>query len=139
MQLDFPIGVDFDDDEDIVTTTVAPVRSEVTAPPPVVRHEGARDLLAGDSWEWTDVRDYVRRMIAETTRAHYSLDPMRETSTYKGFVNRYGGVLARRILVFAFETQSDPGWWKNAPITPTRLCKGADKYFSEEIVAKLNA
>lgn len=140
MQLDFPLDVDFDDEEDTVTT-VAAVRSEVTAPAPSPQlTAGARDLLAtGEEWTWEQVRDYTRRMISETTQAHYSVDPMRETSIYKGFVRRHGGKLARRILVFAFETSSEPGWWKNAPITPTRLCAGADRYFALEIAAKLNA
>lgn len=141
----FPAHLDFDDDED--EAVVAPPRATVTARAPraratvgsrAPRETRASDRLSrGRGWGPTELRDYVLRMIGETSGAHVTRDPKIEHGIFTGFINRWGSAKSEAIARWAFETQPTPGMWLNAPIRPGRFTKGADEVFASVIASRL--
>lgn len=117
-------------------------RRPVAAPPavekkaPVATSGGATHLLRPESaWTWEELRDYVLRQIEQRYGAQ-PRDSVKEASIFRSYITRWGAD-AVRIAKFAFEDCD--GKWKGAPIRVNRFCKGADEYFSAEILAHLSA
>ncbi|MGW7100366.1 hypothetical protein [Streptomyces sp. NPDC054838] len=93
------------------------------------------DLLDNPrDWSWQQLRDYVLRAVAERHGPQPPADPARETAIFKSFHGRWrqqAGPIAR----FVFEQQD--GYWRSAPVTATRFCKGSDPYFAQPIAERL--
>lgn len=106
-------------------------------PVPMPTHTATTDLLDHSAdWSWEQLRDYVLRAVTERHGPQPQADPAKQAAIFKGFHARWGtkaGAIAR----FAFEQQD--GYWRSAPITPTRFCRGSDPYFAQPIAERLTA
>lgn len=124
-------------------TSVAPVTAAVTTVPVAKSAITTAPITAAaymakppTAWNWRDVRDYV---VAQILRYNPELLPRRdeakEYGIFSSFATRWGrdaGSIAR----FAFEDQSSPGMWMNAPIGLGRFAKASDPLFAQVIVDK---
>lgn len=96
----------------------------------------AADLLdRPEDWSWQQLRDYVLRSAAER-HGPQPVDDIKVNSIFKSFHTRWGK-LAGPIARFTFEQQD--GYWRSAPVTPTRFCKASDAYFAHPISERLNS
>ena len=96
---------------------------------------GTTHLLHSDEqWTWYELRDYVVGKIIEI-HGVFPRNEMKEMGIFKAFCARWGAD-APAIARYAFESAG--GYWKNAPVSVTRFCKGSDPYFSQLIVNHLN-
>ena len=113
-----------------VTQTVA-VEESVT----VTRRSEARSHMLKDSehWGWEEVRDYVVTQI-EDRFGVFPRDQRKEAAIFKSFVDRHGAA-APIIAQYAFDICE--GWWKGAPVSVNRFCKGSDPYFAVPIIKAL--
>lgn len=111
------------------TVTVTPVRR--SAAPQHTAYKGKPPT----SWDWRDLQAYVVEKITEIHGAQ-PRDTNKELGIFTSFAGRHGAD-AGPIAVFAFETQTQPGYWMGAPISVSRFCKGSDKYFAERIKQRL--
>jgi hypothetical protein len=117
-----------------VRTAPVPVEPVVTAAPLSSRR--GYTMRPDAEWTWEDVRDFV---VAEIERCHgrQPRDPVREASTFRGFVSRWGPARAAAIARFAF-AEPQRGYWHGAPIATTRFTKGSDEYFARPIAEALD-
>lgn len=93
-----------------------------------------RTHLVTEQWGWQELRDYVATEI-EKRHGVFPRNPVKESGIFKSFLSRWGDQ-APLIARAAFE-QHD-GWWKGAPISVNRFCKGSDPYFAEVIAKNLS-
>lgn len=114
-------------------TTVPVVQSSITTAPITAAAYMAKPPSA---WNWRDVRDYV---VAQTMKFSPELLPQRneakEYGIFSSFAARWGRQ-AGPIAHFAFEGQSSPGMWMNAPIGLGRFAKASDPLFAQVIVER---
>jgi hypothetical protein len=115
--------------QDHVPTVVEIVTVRPLAPAPT-----AYLAVPTQQWSWTELRDYVIGQI-EKTIGQFPRDETKEMGIFKSFCARWGAD-AQPIARYAFETMG--GYWKNAPVSVSRFCKGSDPYFSAPIVEHLN-
>lgn len=124
--------INFDTELDRGVTTVEVPRATVTV---TTRPSERRTHVLSEpsSWSPEQLRDYV---VAQIQKHHgpFPRDAVRETSIFRGFVNRWGGD-AGRIARVAFEEFG--GMWRNAPVGINRFCKNSDPYFAEPILERL--
>jgi hypothetical protein len=95
-----------------------------------VRSSMGRTHLVSEQWEWEQLRDYVATQI-EQRFGPFPRNPIKEASIFKSFVKRWGDQ-APIIAKAAFEHYD--GWWRGAPISITRFCKGSDDWFARKIL-----
>lgn len=98
--------------------------------PPPVTHVLHRD----ETWTWYELRDYVVGKIVEI-HGVFPRNDKKEMGIFKAFATRWG-TDAPAIARYAFESMG--GYWKNAPVSVNRFCKGSDPYFAQLIVNHLN-
>jgi hypothetical protein len=87
-----------------------------------------------EAWTWSELRDYVVGKIIEI-HGVFPRNNMKEGAIFKAFCTRWGDD-APAIARYAFESMG--GYWKNAPVSVNRFCKGSDPYFAQLIVDHLN-
>lgn len=114
----------------VVSPVVVQTITTTTLPETSVGYLGKTD----DQWGWEDLRDYVVREI-EARHGVQPRDFRKESGIFKSFMTRYGAD-AVPIARLAFSPVFD-GWWKSAPISVTRFCKGSDPYFADVLRARL--
>lgn len=112
------------------TTEVIPsaVAEQIIARPKVIE---SKTHLAGGTWTWEQLRDYVIGEITSRWGAR-PRDPLKESGIFKGFVNRWGD-RSEAIARAVFENYN--GVWNGAPVSVERFAKGSDPYFAE-VLAK---
>lgn len=93
------------------------------------------DLLTKqDMWGWSELRDYVVSSI-EARFGSFPRDAKKEASIFGRFVKEHG-VMAPAIARYAMEDCD--GWWRNAPVSVTRFCRGSDPFFADPIKERLS-
>ncbi len=91
-------------------------------------------VSADEKWTWQELRDYVVGEILNRFGV-FPRDEKKERGIFSSFVTRYPGQAAA-IAKYAFEFKG--GYWKGAPISVTRFCKGSDPYFADPIKSTLD-
>jgi len=119
-------------------TAPQPVRQQsvtITEKVTITRRSESRSHLLKDSeaWGWEEVRDYVVSQI-EDRFGVFPRDQRKEAAIFKSFYTRYGAA-APIIAQYAFEVCE--GYWKSAPVSVNRFCRGSDPYFAEVIIKAL--
>lgn len=89
--------------------------------------------VAADQWDWRQLRDYVVGRI-EAITGPFPRNDAKEFGIFNSFLTRWGQDAAP-IARYAFETMN--GFWKGAPVSISRFCKGSDPYFAVPIVEHL--
>lgn len=145
MDLDFPSELDLAGTTRLVVETAAPRVTETVTITPKASPKGTAEAaaypaqsmthlaVAEEDWTWQQLRDYVMAQVEER-HGEQLRDPRKESGIFKSFLDRWGK-LAPAIAKLAFEFYD--GWWRNAPITATRFCKGSDPYFAQVIADRL--
>lgn len=118
------------------TKTVQRQEVKVTESVTITRKSESRShmLKPVEHWGWEEVRDYVVTEI-ESRFGVFPRDSRKEMGVFKSFCSRHGEA-APIIAQYAFEVCE--GWWKGAPISVNRFCKGSDPYFAEVIIQTLS-
>jgi hypothetical protein len=99
--------------------------------PVAITHVSA---VAEADWTWEQLRDYVVGHI-QAVNGVFPRDPDKEMGVFKAFLDRWKSD-AVPIARYAFEVMN--GYWRNAPISVNRFCKGSDPYFAKVIAAWLH-
>lgn len=105
------------------------------AMPPAPRRAVTDLLDSTENWTWQQLRDYVLRACAER-HGPAPVDDIKTSAIFKAFHARWG-TLAGPIARFAYQQQD--GYWRSAPVTPTRFCKASDDYFAAPIAERLTS
>jgi len=117
------------------TVVLSPVVVQTITSTPLPETSAAYLAKPDGSWGWEDLRDYVVREI-ESRHGVQPRDFRKESGIFKSFMTRYGADSVA-IARLAFSPVFD-GWWKSAPITVTRFCKGSDVYFGDVLQKRLH-
>lgn len=120
--------------DEIVTEVVfAPVEVTSVAESRPAMEMSKTHLIESEGWTWQQLRDYVVDAI-QATRGAFPRNPVTEASIFKSFLERWGD---KAELIARQAVEVHQCWWRSAPLSVQRFCRGSDPYFAEVLAANL--
>ena len=131
-----PISFDETDSNGVVEETevitdvvVARVETESF----VVASNSKSHLVSSGNWTWQQLRDYVVEAIVARIGA-FPRNPVTEASIFKAFLERWGD---KSEAIARYAVEIEQCWWRSAPLSVQRFCRGSDPYFASVIAAQV--